>query len=101
MKRRGVQIEARPAAFEVSFRCVARPPGSSSRSNLLRTVQLRVGAGLRYQLLVTPLLAYPMLVDDDDPVRISDGGEAVGDHEDRKSTRLNSSHVAISYAVFC
>src|SRR5690625_5531175 len=25
----------------------------------------------------------------------------VGFHEDRKSTRLNSSHVAISYAVFC
>src|SRR5690625_6986670 len=24
-----------------------------------------------------------------------------GDNEDRKSTRLNSSHVAISYAVFC
>src|SRR5690625_5673567 len=24
-----------------------------------------------------------------------------GSHEDRKSTRLNSSHVAISYAVFC
>src|SRR5690625_5528446 len=24
-----------------------------------------------------------------------------GDHIDRKSTRLNSSHVAISYAVFC
>src|SRR5690625_6237045 len=24
-----------------------------------------------------------------------------GDGEDRKSTRLNSSHVAISYAVFC
>src|SRR5439155_8761880 len=24
-----------------------------------------------------------------------------GDYEDRKSTRLNSSHVAISYAVFC
>src|SRR5690625_311612 len=81
MKRRGVQIEARPAAFEVSFRCVARPSGSSSRSNLLRTVQLSVGAGLGYQLLVTPLLAYPMLVDDDDPVRIADGGEAVGDHE--------------------
>src|SRR6266702_5865077 len=30
-------------------------------------------------------------------------GEHVIDHvaEDRKSTRLNSSHVAISYAVFC
>src|SRR5204863_3195168 len=28
-------------------------------------------------------------------------GEAVGDGQDRKSTRLNSSHVEISYAVFC
>src|SRR5690625_7459231 len=26
---------------------------------------------------------------------------AMRDFEDRKSTRLNSSHVAISYAVFC
>src|SRR5690625_6099063 len=25
----------------------------------------------------------------------------IADFEDRKSTRLNSSHVAISYAVFC
>src|SRR5699024_12368023 len=30
--------------------------------------------------------------------RIPDGGQL---HEDRKSTRLNSSHVSISYAVFC
>src|SRR5688572_31813798 len=27
--------------------------------------------------------------------------QAVGDHLDRKSTRLNSSHSQISYAVFC
>src|SRR5690625_5988824 len=27
--------------------------------------------------------------------------DGVEDHLDRKSTRLNSSHVAISYAVFC
>src|SRR5439155_24053957 len=27
--------------------------------------------------------------------------DAVGTVQDRKSTRLNSSHVAISYAVFC
>src|SRR5437868_11169375 len=26
---------------------------------------------------------------------------AYGNHRDRKSTRLNSSHVSISYAVFC
>src|SRR5262245_64239675 len=25
----------------------------------------------------------------------------IADHEDRKSTRLNSSHLGISYAVFC
>src|SRR5690606_39771844 len=28
-------------------------------------------------------------------------GERRGDERDRKSTRLNSSHVKISYAVFC
>src|SRR5437667_8190117 len=40
-------------------------------------------------------------------VRIYLGGdevghfEAIGPEEDRKSTRLNSSHITISYAVFC
>src|SRR5579883_3629131 len=29
------------------------------------------------------------------------GGVLATAHEDRKSTRLNSSHVKISYAVFC
>src|SRR3712207_8935754 len=33
------------------------------------------------------------------PPRIRDGDAAV--HLDRKSTRLNSSHANISYAVFC
>src|SRR5437660_7307571 len=28
-------------------------------------------------------------------------GQGLGRRRDRKSTRLNSSHVAISYAVFC
>src|SRR5256885_17233156 len=28
-------------------------------------------------------------------------GDAFEGHEDRKSTRLNSSHLVISYAVFC
>src|SRR5699024_11637402 len=36
----------------------------------------------------------PRLIDD-----LEDG--ATGDALDRKSTRLNSSHVSISYAVFC
>src|SRR5690349_23746027 len=33
--------------------------------------------------------------------RARDGGGAVRSPTDRKSTRLNSSHVEISYAVFC
>src|SRR5437870_11475556 len=35
------------------------------------------------------------------PDRASATNESVKLREDRKSTRLNSSHVAISYAVFC
>src|SRR2546421_6840480 len=38
-----------------------------------------------------------VIVDDQDP----DRGLRVGDGQDRKSTRLNSSHDQISYAVFC
>src|SRR5688500_20073597 len=30
-----------------------------------------------------------------------DGGHGQQEREDRKSTRLNSSHLVISYAVFC
>src|SRR5439155_23675322 len=37
----------------------------------------------------------------DDRVRLHRVGPARRDEADRKSTRLNSSHVAISYAVFC
>src|SRR5439155_16741859 len=38
---------------------------------------------------------------DDPPVEERPVGEDEGSPPDRKSTRLNSSHVAISYAVFC
>src|ERR1035441_3586356 len=33
--------------------------------------------------------------------RVLRAGFGIGDVEDRKSTRLNSSHLGISYAVFC
>src|SRR2546426_6545869 len=36
-----------------------------------------------------------------DPVALIPGLNQPGDLEDRKSTRLNSSHLVISYAVFC
>src|SRR5690625_6291344 len=37
----------------------------------------------------------------DEPAQQLEGWVLPGLVEDRKSTRLNSSHVAISYAVFC
>src|SRR3712207_8389219 len=46
-----------------------------------------------------------LVVDDLGLVLRADAGEELafrlGDAEDRKSTRLNSSHANISYAVFC
>src|SRR3712207_7602210 len=36
-----------------------------------------------------------------DEVDVEDAAELVDVHLDRKSTRLNSSHANISYAVFC
>src|SRR5450631_2137132 len=34
-------------------------------------------------------------------MRARSGGKAAAEPSDRKSTRLNSSHMSISYAVFC
>src|SRR5690606_41995733 len=51
-------------------------------------------AGVGDQLVVRSALHDRALVQHQDLVRIADGA-------DRKSTRLNSSHVKISYAVFC
>src|SRR5438874_3581462 len=45
-----------------------------------------------------PILAACLLADE--PVTLSNVPH-IRDVEDRKSTRLNSSHVEISYAVFC
>src|SRR5207253_9529999 len=64
-----------------------------------------VEAGVEHEPIADPAVdAHPVrhLVADD-----RDAGERPGRRrrgvvpEDRKSTRLNSSHVAISYAVFC
>src|SRR3712207_8582879 len=40
-------------------------------------------------------------LDAHDPARPRGGGALPGRRRDRKSTRLNSSHANISYAVFC
>src|SRR3712207_8338236 len=76
--------------YTTLFRSALRRPGDhepvrvEDELHLLR-VLVEVGLGARHE---APVLA---------PGAVVDLGEAV----DRKSTRLNSSHVNISYAVFC
>src|SRR3712207_8763870 len=52
------------------------------------------------RLRVLRTLAQLLAAAADDEERVVDG-DADPDHRDRKSTRLNSSHANISYAVFC
>src|SRR3712207_7596071 len=72
--------------------------GAGKPGELLPPVRLRLEPSrlpleLALALLeVTP--APPVFVQQDDPAEIGLG-------QDRKSTRLNSSHANISYAVFC
>src|SRR5437667_4703500 len=40
-------------------------------------------------------------IENEDTARLGANGGRTGDEADRKSTRLNSSHITISYAVFC
>src|SRR2546427_2868203 len=78
---------------------IRRPPRSTLfpyttlfRSNLAQHQRLHGhGAELQEQLL----LAHDGLR------HVEDGGKALLHVADRKSTRLNSSHSQISYAVFC
>src|SRR2546426_4132897 len=92
---------------------IRRPPRSTLfpyttlfRSRLAQAVM---------QVLVTTVLARPRgvvrqpVLGPVDPHQVLHGGGEtrlavcleLGDIEDRKSTRLNSSHLVISYAVFC
>src|SRR2546422_8275903 len=82
---------------------IRRPP----RSTLFPYTTLFRSHGLRHRLLHEVggvlLVRAPDLADHDDRIRVGvglKGGQAV-DEIDRKSTRLNSSHGYISYAVFC
>src|SRR3989442_3371640 len=77
---------------------------------VLELVEPVVHAALREEVAVRAYLDDSTFVEHDDAVDVLDRREAVGDDDrrppehqlrDRKSTRLNSSHVRISYAVFC
>src|SRR5690625_5600946 len=57
-------------------------------------------AGIVYATLATPIYQSDALVQVERRSSVSPLGD-MASVLDRKSTRLNSSHVAISYAVFC
>src|SRR3712207_8724705 len=50
---------------------------------------------------ITVKLIAPIAMEEGLRFAIREGGKTVGAGVDRKSTRLNSSHSNISYAVFC
>src|SRR3712207_8216891 len=64
-------------------------------------------SGARFVLLAGDIRARQIFTDRATPkikavlVDMNEGGRAEGADRDRKSTRLNSSHANISYAVFC
>src|SRR2546430_7798898 len=84
---------------------IRRPP----RSTLFPyTTLFRSGRAAHEQTLLAghaPRHQYRVLVRDADPlvdhVPVQRRGDLVAADPDRKSTRLNSSHSQISYAVFC
>src|SRR3712207_8979849 len=83
---------------------IRRPPRSTlfPYTTLFRSPQDRVD-GLRFVLAAVPDRRIAERRDADDPHR-GDERRLVripGRNQDRKSTRLNSSHANISYAVFC
>src|SRR5205807_4156898 len=74
-------------------------PATARPQKRLEAMQLLADRGIRCGVLLAPVL--PGLTDD--PQGLRDVVEAAAEHgaSDRKSTRLNSSHLVISYAVFC
>src|SRR2546427_4354511 len=75
---------------------IRRPPRSTlfPYTTLFRSVPWSLGARARAE-------AVRELLDGGDKVAARRVLEAHSDSKDRKSTRLNSSHSQISYAVFC
>src|SRR3712207_6936935 len=79
---------------------IRRPPRSTlfPYTTLFRSRQRRLIAGEAHHLADVSEDGLRLCLEDRD---LAAAGEGLGDHEDRKSTRLNSSHANISYAVFC
>src|SRR5690242_21603196 len=57
--------------------------------------------GAEYTVDLVPKVRVEVLVEDEDAEDVMDVIVKSAQSGDRKSTRLNSSHMSISYAVFC
>src|SRR5258708_30591766 len=78
---------------------IRRPPRSTlfPYTTLFRSLVLVIAAGP----LTSNVRSAPKSEDDFQLIKVADGVYAAIAKPDRKSTRLNSSHQIISYAVFC
>src|SRR3712207_7202644 len=81
-------IRRPPRSTLFPYTTLFRSPADTRRSTPMRPLNLWVSR-FRRTLRAARMAAAPG--QDDDP----------GEDQDRKSTRLNSSHANISYAVFC
>src|SRR5256886_10101497 len=72
--------------YTTLFRSLGRQNGGRRADVLLQVDRLRLRQ------------VQPLIVDQD---LVHGGRHQAQEHQDRKSTRLNSSHSQISYAVFC
>src|SRR5437868_15527172 len=82
------------SSFSFFFLMIRRPPRSTlfPYTTLFRSAHVQ-----RRQAAAVLVIAFSRIV----AVFLVELQETVEFHQDRKSTRLNSSHVSISYAVFC
>src|SRR5690606_39977056 len=91
--RNYVTSAVRPGSL--AFACFALK--RSSMSTLTQDAPLRAPAGATQWATVAMVVASGVVA----AVQVGKAAIAVPMLQDRKSTRLNSSHVKISYAVFC
>src|SRR5690554_7342535 len=75
-------------------------PNSDNLMELLLMIDAAKRASARHITAVIPYFGWARQDRKDKP-RVPIGAKLVANLLDRKSTRLNSSHVRISYAVFC
>src|SRR2546426_4622840 len=85
---------AEPTDLETRFRTLVQSP---LRAGLLRYLSARPDESFDVESLMQTFGR--LRLDVENCVRELEPAERL--HEDRKSTRLNSSHLVISYAVFC